>query len=272
MRCRNTAGAGVVGQSRIVSGRMVDCVVPSALISIENLTLGYERHPAVHHLTLEIKAGVMMAIVGPNGAGKSTLLKALVGQLDPLSGSLRFNSFSREQIAYLPQQAVLDKGFPITVFEFVAMGLWRHRGAMAAISSSDRVSINRALERLGLQGFQSRQLGTLSGGQMQRVLFARLMVQDAELILLDEPFTGIDQQTTDYLIHLIEHWHAEGKTVLAVLHDLAQVKNHFPHALILSRKLIAYGETEQVLNSENLRRANQLNEAFDEHAEFCGHD
>jgi zinc/manganese transport system ATP-binding protein len=250
---------------------MVGGMNSSVLLALSNLTLGYERHPAVHHLSIELERGQMLAVVGPNGAGKSTLLKALVGQIEILSGELRLHGVERRQIAYLPQLAQMDRSFPIMVFEFVAMGLWQRRGAFVAIGEEDQNRVAQALLRLGLQGFEHRQIGTLSGGQLQRVLFARLMVQDAQLILLDEPFTGIDKHTTDYLIHLIEHWHRDGKTIIAVLHDLQQVRQHFPQTLILSRQLIALGPTSEVLTAENLNRANQLNEAFDEHALFCGH-
>lgn len=241
------------------------------MIVFDNLTLGYDRHPAVHHLSASIGKGALLAVVGPNGAGKSTLLKGIVGQLAPLSGSISMDGLSRHDIAYLPQLAQLDRTFPMTVHELVAMGLWRYIGAFGSMSSEHEQVVVSALKRLGLEGFEQRMIGTLSGGQLQRALFARLMVQDAELVILDEPFAGIDKQTTDYLVHLIEHWHADGKTIIAVLHDLVQVRQHFPQTLLLSRKLIAFGETAQVLTDENLLRARQFNEAFDDHAEFCGH-
>jgi len=241
------------------------------LIIFDNLTLGYDRHPAVHHLSASIDKGSLLAIVGPNGAGKSTLLKGIVGQLLPLSGSIRMDNLCREDIAYLPQQAQLDRSFPMTVNELVATGLWRYIGAFGSTSAEHQKTVASALKRLGLDGFEHRMIGTLSGGQLQRALFARLMVQDADLVILDEPFSGIDKQTTDYLVHLIEHWHEDGKTILAVLHDLTQVSQHFPQTLLLSRKLIAFGATAQVLTEENLLLARQFNEAFDDHAEFCGH-
>lgn len=242
------------------------------MIVFDNLTLGYDRHPAVHHLSATIGKGCLLAIVGPNGAGKSTLLKGIVGQLPPLSGRITMDALSRHDIAYLPQLAQLDRAFPMTVRELVAMGLWRYIGAFGSMTAAHRQTVTHALKRLGLEGFEQRMIGTLSGGQLQRALFARLMVQDADLVILDEPFAGIDKQTTDYLVHLIEHWHADGKTILAVLHDLVQVRQHFPQTLLLSRKMIAFGETAQVLTDTNLERARQFNEAFDDHAEFCGHD
>lgn len=242
------------------------------MIVFDNLTLGYDRHPAVHHLSANIGKGSLLAVVGPNGAGKSTLLKGIVGQLAPLSGSISMDGLSRHDIAYLPQLAQLDRTFPMTVHELVAMGLWRYIGAFGSISLGNEQVVISALKRLGLEGFEQRMIGTLSGGQLQRALFARLMVQDADLVILDEPFAGIDKQTTDYLVHLIEHWHADGKTIIAVLHDLVQVRQHFPQTLLLSRKLIAFGDTLQVLTDENLSRARQFNEAFDDHAEFCGHE
>lgn len=244
----------------------------AAMIEFDNLTLGYDRHPAVHHLTASIGKGSLLAIVGPNGAGKSTLLKGIVGQLTPLSGTIKLGTLSCHDIAYLPQQAQLDRGFPITVYELVAMGLWRRTGAFKSMRATQHQKVGTALKRLGLEGFEFRMIGTLSGGQLQRALFARLMVQDADLVILDEPFTGIDKQTTDYLVHLIEHWHQDGKTIIAVLHDLVQVQQHFPQALLLSRKLVACGATRDVLTDENLNRARQFNEAFDERASYCGHE
>ena len=131
--------------------------------------------------------------------------------------------------------------------------------------------MHEAIVQVGLEGFESRLIGTLSGGQMQRVLFARLLVQDAELILLDEPFTGVDSRTTSDLLAMIHAWHRHGRTVMAVLHDFDQVRQHFPRCLLLSRQAIAIGDTELVMTPANLQRARQLNEAFDDEAGYCAH-
>ena len=239
------------------------------ILSLDNLTLGYESHPAVHHLSIEIEKGALLALVGPNGAGKSTLLKGIMGQISPLEGQINLH-VERSDVAYLPQQSQVDRSFPITVQEMVALGAWRHTGAFGRLRSKHKRQVESALKQLGLSGFEKRMIGSLSGGQMQRVLFARLLVQEANMILLDEPFTGVDSRTTHDLLQMIQAWHQQGKTIIAVLHDLEQVKTHFPQCLLLSRESIAFGDTQKVLTEENWLKARKLNEAFDEHAVYCG--
>jgi len=240
------------------------------ILTFDNVTLGYELHPAVHHLSLQIERGSLVALVGPNGAGKSTLLKGIIGQLTPLEGDIALHHTARSEVAYLPQQNQVDRSFPITVQEMVSLGTWNRIGAFGRLKSQHKRKVASALNKLGLQGFEKRLIGSLSGGQMQRVLFARLLMQEAELILLDEPFTGIDSRTTHDLIQLIHHWNAAGKTIISVLHDLEQIKSHFPTSLLLSRQAIAFGVTEEVLTPENMLKARELNEAFDDHADYCG--
>jgi zinc/manganese transport system ATP-binding protein len=238
-------------------------------IAFENLTLGYERHPAVHHLSGEIRRGELIGLVGPNGAGKSTLLKGIVGQLRPLGGTLACHGVPVREIAYLPQQVDIDRAFPISVFDCVAMGLWRHVGFWRGIDAAHKQAVLDALTALGLTGFEDRLVGTLSGGQFQRALFARLMLQDASVILLDEPFRAVDAKTIEDLIAIILQWHAEGRTVIAALHDLDQVRANFPRTLVLARELVAWGDTGAVLTAENLFKARQLCEAWDQEAEIC---
>ena len=237
-----------------------------------DLTLGYDRHPAVHHITGEVKRGELLAIVGPNGAGKSTLLKGIIGELKPLSGSLDRDGLKKSGIAYLPQQIDIDRSFPISVFDCVAMGLWREIGAWRAVDGKRNDEVARALATVGLVDLAARPVGALSGGQFQRVLFARLLLQDAALILLDEPFRAVDTKTVADLIALILRWHGEGRTVLAALHDIEQVRAHFPTTLLLAREVVAWGETRKVLTPANLAKSRQLVEAFDEHAEICERD
>ena len=241
------------------------------MLSFENLTLGYDLHPAVHHLSLTIEQGALVALVGPNGAGKTTLLKGVMGQIHPLEGSIHHPGIAKDDIAYLPQQSNVDRSFPITVEEIVSLGAWKQTGAFGRLRMRHKAKVTDALKRLGLQGFEKRLISSLSGGQMQRVLFARLLLQEASLILLDEPFTGVDSKTIQDLIRQIENWHKQGKTILAVLHELDRVRETFPLALLLSRQPIAYGPTKNVLSEENLAKARQLNEAFDEHADFCSY-
>lgn len=235
-------------------------------IRLTDLTLGYDRHPAVHHLSGTIPAGSLTAVVGPNGAGKSTLLKGIAGALTPLSGSIACEG---RRLAYLPQSAEIDRSFPIHVYDLVAMGLWGGCGIFGGIGGKARGKIEAAIAAVGLTGFESRSIGTLSGGQMQRALFARLLLQDADLILLDEPFTAIDARTTADLLALIGRWHGESRTIVAVLHDIETVKRSFPQTLLLAREAIAWGDTASVLTAENLLKARRMVEAFDSHAAPC---
>jgi zinc/manganese transport system ATP-binding protein len=238
-------------------------------LSFTDLTLGYERHPAVHHLSGEIRAGELLALVGPNGAGKSTLFKGMMRQLPPLEGAIRLNGVGTRDIAYLPQQIDVDRSFPISVFDCVAMGLWHDIGVWRGISKHGQRAVVESLSTVGLVGFEQRLIGSLSGGQFQRALFARLLLQNASIILLDEPFRAVDTETIRDLINLILQWHAEGRTVVAALHDLDQVRSCFPCTLLLARELVAWGETNSVLTPANLLRARQLCEAWDENAEVC---
>jgi len=238
-------------------------------LQFRNLTLGYERHPAVHHLNGEVESGSLTAVVGPNGAGKSTLFKGVVGVIKPLAGRIERNGVLPEDIAYLPQVAEIDRTFPINVYDMVAMGLWRSKGLFAGIGRKDRDRIEAALAAVGLTGFEQRAIGTLSGGQMQRMLFARLLLQDARVIVLDEPFNAIDAKTSADLLALVRRWHAEKRTVLAALHDIDLVKANFPETLLLAREPVAWGATGSVLTAENLMKARQMCEAFDEQAEAC---
>lgn len=238
-------------------------------LRFQNLTLGYDRHPAVHHLDGLVKNGALVAIVGPNGAGKSTLFKGIVGALKPLAGSVERSGVDGRGIAYLPQVPDIDRSFPINVYDMVAMGLWRSRGVLGGIAGKDHLAIKTAIASVGLTGFERRPIGTLSGGQMQRMLFARLLTQDARLILLDEPFAAIDARTSTELLAVVQRWHAERRTVLAALHDVDLVKAVFPETLLLARETVAWGPTREVLTAENLNRARRMCEAFDESAEAC---
>ncbi len=237
-------------------------------IRFKDVTLGYDRHPAVHHLNGDVERGALLAICGPNGAGKSTLLKGIAGLLSPLSGRIELGVTPRE-IAFLPQAAEIDKSFPITVFELVAMGLWRRRGPFGKITTSDAAAVATAMTAVGLDGFEARQIATLSGGQLQRMLFARLLMQDAALILLDEPFAAVDARTVSDLLGLVARWQEEKRTVLVVSHDLDLVRAHFPQALLLAREVIASGKTASVLTAENLHKARAMAQAFDTHARAC---
>ena len=245
------------------------CSMTSAL-DFQGLTLGYDREPAILDLDASIDDGSLTAVVGPNGAGKSTLLKGVTGILPPMAGKIRLGSKSKDQIAYLPQQSEIDRSFPLSVIDLVSMGLWRDIGAFGGIRSQNRRRIEQAISAVGLEGFETRPIGSLSGGQMQRALFARLMLQDTPLVLLDEPFAAIDARSTADLIHIIQAWHDEGRTVMAVLHDIETVRAYFPRTLLLARELVAHGPTAQVLTAENQFRARQMCEACAGPPHTCG--
>jgi zinc/manganese transport system ATP-binding protein len=244
----------------------------AAQLQFRDVTLGYDRHPAVHHLDGEIAPGALMAVVGPNGAGKSTLFRGIVGILKPLAGSIELGDLDMRDIAYLPQTVDIDRSFPISVFDFVGTGLWRSTGLFGGVGKAARDKIAQALAAVGLNGFENRTIGTLSGGQMQRMLFARVLLQDARVIVLDEPFNAIDAKTSADLLGLVRRWHGEKRTVLAALHDMDLVRANFPDTLLLARRPVAWGATTEVLTAANLLEARRMCEAFDDSAAACAVD
>ena len=255
---------------------MVSPLTPApALVTLTNLTVRYQQHPAVHHLSGSVQRGSLTAVVGPNGAGKSTLLKSILGLLPVQGGSPdgRIPPIAvlpaRQQVAYLPQVAEVDRNFPIDVLDCVLQGLWGSTGAWGAVSHAMQDRAQAALGAVGLGDFGRRSLDSLSSGQLQRVLFARLLVQDADLILLDEPFNAVDAQTSAALLALVQQWHCQQRTVVAVLHDDALVRQHFPTTLLLARELIAWGPTAEVLTVPHWQRARAMAEAWDDQAALC---
>jgi zinc/manganese transport system ATP-binding protein len=241
----------------------------AAALEFRNLTLGYDRHPAVHHLDGTVETGALVAVVGPNGAGKSTLFKGIVGMLKPFAGRIDRGDLAAQDIAYLPQAAEIDRSFPINVYDMVAMGLWHRTGLFGGIGRDARTDVERAITAVGLTGFEDRAIATLSGGQTQRMLFARLLLQDARVIVLDEPFNAVDAKTSADLFDLVRRWHGERRTVLTAMHDIDFVRAHFPETLLLAREPVAWGRTATVLTPENLLTARRMCEAFDEHAAEC---
>jgi len=244
----------------------------SAAIALDNLTVAYERRPAVHHISGCFEAGSLTAIVGPNGAGKSTLIKTIAGTMKPAAGRVDLGKLATRTLGYLPQAAEIDRSFPLSVADTVAMGAWRTMGPFRGLGRDQAKRTQAALLAVGLEGFEGRSIGSLSSGQFQRVLFARLLLQDAAVILLDEPFTAIDARTTQDLLELVRVWHGQGRTVIAVLHDIEQVRQHFPRTLLMAREAIAWGDTAEVLSVENLRRARNMAEFWSAEAELCAVD
>jgi zinc/manganese transport system ATP-binding protein len=237
------------------------------MIRLTDVTLSHDRRPAVHHVSGQFRPGSLTALVGPNGAGKTTLLRALAG-LHRLDGG-RLEAPPARDIALLAQQSTLDRSFPISCLEVVLMGLWASVGPFRRLPAAGRARAAEALAAVGLEGFAARPIGSLSSGQFQRVLFARLLVQDAPVILLDEPFNAVDARTAADLLALVRRWHGEGRTVIAVLHDLDLVRREFPETLLLARESIAWCDTETALSATNRLRARMMAEAWLEDAGAC---
>lgn len=230
----------------------------AGVIELDELCLGWRDKMAVRDLSGRFGKGSLTAVVGPNGAGKSTLLRGIMGWVSPLAGRIRVTTGSRNDLAFMPQKGDFDASFPISTRDFVAMGAWRRVGAWRRFSPSEMERLDQALQAVGLSDFGRRPLSTLSGGQLQRALFARLMLHDATTYMLDEPFSALDRATTEDLMALLMAWNAQGKTVIVVLHDLELVKKYFPQTLLLAGQGVAWGNTADVLTPENLHLARHL--------------
>jgi zinc/manganese transport system ATP-binding protein len=233
-----------------------DALGARGAIALSNTTIAYGRRVAVETLTGSFPAGSLTAVAGPNGGGKSTLLKGLAGLKRPRRGEIWIDAMDRRRVAYLPQQADIDAQFPVTVREFVTVGGWRSFGAFREAPEALRQNTKAAIAAVGLEGLAARPIADLTPGQLRRALFARLIVQDAAVMLLDEPFAAVDDETVAALLPLLAQWQAQGRTIVAVLHDLDQARTHFPTALLLARTAVAWGPTETVLTSSNMAQAN----------------
>lgn len=227
-------------------------------IELQQVWLGWRDRIALRDISGGFVPGSLTAIIGPNGAGKSTLIKGIAGRLNPIRGNIRISNDLASDIACLPQSAELDLDFPISTFDMVALGAWHKFGAWRGLSDRACNAVEQALHTVGLAGQGHQAVGTLSGGQLQRALFARLMLRQAKVILLDEPFAAVDRATTEDLLRLLKTWHAEGRTIIAVLHDLDMVREHFPQALLLASQLVAWGPSKDVLSQANLHLARHL--------------
>lgn len=225
-------------------------------LRVEGLSAGYGASLALEDVSFEAACGHTLALIGPNGAGKSTLLNTLAGLIRPAAGRMLWNGRPlrehKHEIAYVPQRNEVDWHFPLTVGELVAMGRYPALGAWKAYSAHDREIIERALAAMKLDALRDRQIGELSGGQQQRVFLARALAQEAHILLLDEPFTGLDVPGTEALGALLRELAAEGRLIIASHHDLASAPAIFGQALLLNRRVAAYGATETVLTPERL--------------------
>ena len=224
----------------------------SALVTLENVTVRYGHHVALQDVTGTFEAGSLTAVAGPNGAGKSTLLKIVAGAIRPTKGCVTICKTCARRTAYLPQTSAIQRDFPLTVLQAVCTGFWPETGSFGGITAAMKERAKAALDDVGLAGFEKRQIGSLSGGQFQRMLFARVIVQDARVILLDEPFTAVDAATTTKLIQIMLDWHREGRTIVCVLHDLLLIRKYFPESFVLSGKCLGRGHTHELFEQKLL--------------------
>jgi manganese/zinc/iron transport system ATP- binding protein len=225
-------------------------------LEIDQLFVGYDRRTVLWDVSLSIPTGVMLCILGPNGAGKSTLLKSALGLVRPLSGKIDFFGEPidkcRTKIAYVPQRESVDWDFPITALDVVLMGRYGRIGVFQKLRKADREAAQNALELVGMSAYSKHQIGELSGGQQQRLFLARALVQNPDLFLLDEPFAGIDLATEKILVDLLKKLAGQGKTVIAVHHDLPTVPEYFDWTVLLNTHVIACGPVSAVYTRENL--------------------
>ena len=222
----------------------------------------YRRVPAVHHVTGTFLCGTLTALAGPNGAGKSTLLKAIMGLVPTSDGTIERGELTSRQFAYLPQLPEIDRSFPLSVEQTVLFGAWPRAGAFAAIGPDERGRAAQAIASVGLTGYAKAPIASVSIGQWHRVMFARLILQDAPVILLDEPFAAVDERTTEDLMQLVKNWHREGRTVIAVLHDLNFIRAHFPETLLIAREVVAWGETASTLQAAHIEKARAMTDRW----------
>lgn len=229
-----------------------------AVLEIRNLALGYAGQTLFRGLSLDLHAGTTLAVLGANGTGKSTFAKMILGLIDPLSGRLNWPSGRPAEIGYLAQMTEFDRRFPLRVRDLAAMGAWKRLGLGGQLDKSARTTVNSALEAAGVLDIADQSLFTLSGGQLQRTLFARVILQDAPVVLLDEPFAAVDQTTETHLLSIIDHWRAEGRAVVLVVHDLSSVLDHCSHALLLGGGAASFGPVREILTSNRLVEQNYL--------------
>lgn len=216
------------------------------------MTVQYGPLKALQDVSGQFGAGSLTAIAGPNGAGKSTLLKVIAGRLRPRQGRVFIAPDVRGRMGYLPQSNAIQKEFPLNVMQAASTGLWPEIGNDKAITKERQEKTRRALADVGLDGLESRQIGELSGGQFQRLLFARLLLQDPQLFLLDEPFAAVDAETTARLIGLLLDWHRKGRTIICVLHDLLLIHKYFPESFVLAGKCMGKGHTHDLFEQKLL--------------------
>ncbi|MDH4471210.1 MAG: metal ABC transporter ATP-binding protein [Fluviicola sp.] len=228
-------------------------------ITVENLQVNYHQQVALESVSVELPAGKITGIIGPNGSGKTTFLKAVLGIVTPATGIVRFFGEEldkvRQQVAYVPQRESVDWDFPISVYDVVSMGRLNPKRWWQRVAAEDLRIIQDALAQVSLTELQHRQIGQLSGGQQQRVFLARALAQQASLIVMDEPFVGVDVASQDSILKVLQTLRDEGKSIVIVHHDLSTVANYFDYVVLLNNKLVAAGDTKVMLKPETLAKA-----------------
>ncbi len=231
-------------------------------ISVDNLSVEYKNvHQAIRNISFDIPVGSITALVGINGSGKSTLFKAIMGFVPCYQGSVSLLGLSvkqalkSHQVAYVPQNEDVDWNFPVLVEDVVMMGRFGHMNFLRIPKSADHQAVDLALSRVNMQPFKQRQIGELSGGQRKRVFLARALAQQSQIILLDEPFTGVDVTTEEHIIRLLKDLASEGKVILVSTHNLGSVPEFCDHAILINKELLAYGKTSKVFTTQNLQKA-----------------
>lgn len=229
------------------------------VVALTEVTAGYGGVEALRDVSLEVRAGSLIAVVGPNGAGKSTLLKVIAGLMRPWSGSVTVLEHAAgdqgQRVAYVPQAELVDWAFPVTVAEVVMMGRFARLGPLRLPRPADRSAVDSALEQVGMHRFRDRQIGALSGGQRRRVFLARALASEPDLFLLDEPVTGIDATTQEEIMDVLAAQSARGRTVIATTHDLACAAECFGRVVAINRTIVADGPAEIALDADVLARA-----------------
>ncbi|MBW4658155.1 MAG: metal ABC transporter ATP-binding protein [Drouetiella hepatica Uher 2000/2452] len=232
----------------------------SVSIDIENVTVTYHSKVALHQAALQLKAGTICGLVGMNGAGKSTLFKAIMGFVKPVSGKILINGLTIRQaqksnlVAYVPQSEEVDWNFPVSVYDVVMMGRYGYMNLLRVPRSCDKKAVRDSLERVEMWQMRDRPIGELSGGQKKRTFFARALAQQGTVLLLDEPFAGVDIKTEKMMITLLVELSQTERTILISTHDLASITTFCDQVVLINRSILAYGKTSEVFTEENLSR------------------
>jgi zinc/manganese transport system ATP-binding protein len=222
------------------------------VVSKKKLCLGFGDVTLVYRINWDVKPGSILAVVGANGSGKSTFVKTLLGLQSPMNGRIEWPTGKPAEIGYLAQLTEFDRRFPIRVRDLAAMGAWHGFNPFAGLNKTTRNRVDAALKMAGILDLADQPLHTLSGGLLQRALFSRVIMQDAPLILLDEPFSAVDQYTEQHLLSVMETWQSEGRAVIMVLHDLSVVLDHCTHALLLGNGRASFGAVNDILTPDRL--------------------